>query len=434
MKKGLQIRAVAIIGSTSRSIMSNRLGMIPFISEDGEGYLVKSMIRLLQSGILFVGKHQVLYPWRYFDPSVNIPINDFILMLRYEMGLRVKKGEILNLRGLNLLPGVSGEGFPLFALDRVSLIRDCQMRYGYSDSQMKQLMSYEDIFIEHESNQKQKSSYDEYEYFNINARKLQQRLDIPILKMGKDKVTKAKSETLEYHVKNLTKRFLHTKHDDFLKHDEIQDLKPKTDIKDFLEGQTNFAKLSNKDKGNVRFMAEHQIAYEESSKFTLLEEYRLKLLYGYSPQIAFRSPIFTETWDLGDAEKYIDWKESINNANSLELDFLRTPMFKIERKKDKIKINVFKTNAVDSGVMRQIGCIYSIFRKQLGVKRRGWGELSGTKAELARRDRELQKHFKKLRFSVPASGIAFEKLQEWMQGKWGPLSIERLQRIVYGKN
>ena len=429
MKKGLQIRAVVIIHSMSRRIMSNRLGVIPFISEDGEGYLVKSLNRHLQSGILFMGKHQVLYPWRYFDPSVNIPINDFILMLRYEMGLRVKKGEILNLRGLNLLPGVSGEGFPLFALDRVSLIRDCQTRYGYSDSQMKQLMSYEDILIEHESNKKQKSSYDEYEYFNINARKLQQRLDIPILKMGKNKATKAKTGTLENHMKSLTKRFLHIKHPD-----DFQDLEPTTDIKDFLDGRINFSNLSNKDKEDVRFMSEQQIAYEDFSKFTLLEEYRLKLLYGYTPQIAFKSSIFTKTWDLGDAEKYIDWKESVNNVNSLELDFLRTPMFKIERKKDKIKINVFKPNAVDSGVMRQIECIYSIFRKQLGVKRRGWGELSGTKAKLARRDRELQKHFKKLRPSVPASGIAFEKLQKWMQGEWVPLSIERLQRIVYGKN
>jgi len=409
--------------------MSDRFGVIPSIYEDGEGYLVKNLDRLLQSGILFIGQHQVLYPWRYLDPSVNIPINNFILMLRYETGLSVKKGEILWLRDLGLLPGVSGGGFPLFALDRVSLIRACWARFGYSDSQMKQLMSYEDILIEHISNQKQKFSYDECEYFNINARKMQQRSGMPILKMGKDKATEAKTGTLEYLMKSLTKRFLHIKHDD------LQDLEPTTDIKDFLDGRINFANLSIKDKEDVRFMSEQQIAAEELYKGKSLEECRLKLLFGYSPQITFNSPIFTKTWYLDDAEKHIDWKESINNVNNLDLDFLRTPMFKMERKKDKIKINVFKPNAVDSGVIRQLERVYLIFRRKLGVKRLAWGEVSGARAKIKERDKILRDHFKKIRASAPSAEIAFDRLQEFLPSIWTkPLSSERMKRVVYRKD
>ncbi len=175
------------------------------------------------------------------------------------------------------------------------------------------------------------------------------------------------------------------------------------------------------------FIAWWHLGYD---KISSILESRTLVHHGYSPQVVIRL-----SYQKALSFEEVDWEASLKNVKAGKLlSFFRTPDFELERVKNRIDLHIYHPKNIDSELWRKIGLVYTAFRNRLGVKKRGWGEVSGIKERIDERDTKLRKKYKRLRHSSPSAEIAFDRLLELMPSIWGkPLSLERTKRVVYRK-
>ena len=115
--------------------------------------------------------------------------------------------------------------------------------------------------------------------------------------------------------------------------------------------------------------------------------------------------------------------------------FFATPEFYIGWGGDNsINISIRDTQKVDSHYIRKIEKYYNSFRKCLSIPKKGWGEKSGRRKELAKRDKFMKEHYNKLKKQMPNLAVnkRFEKVLEQISPEY-EISHERAQRIIYSK-
>ena len=86
--------------------------------------------------------------------------------------------------------------------------------------------------------------------------------------------------------------------------------------------------------------------------------------------------------------------------------------------------------------MRTIEKIYTIMKGRLGCKRKSWGENSGGRLFIRKRDEEMRKLYANWRKATPnvGSNILIDWLCEYSKKVRIPVaSIERIKRIIYSK-
>lgn len=365
-------------------------------------FLVQNFERLLKLGIVFCGDHVAMYPWRYGDSRVNIPFRLVQDMLRAEYGEDVEKKEIKDWMKLGFLPTSDNLGLPLFARDRIMLIRELRKRFGYTDSQMKQLMKCEDKLME----------------------------DLSILGVYEDYLKKAERSLQQ--AGEQAEKYLQDSMNSYFK---IPASDPPPMIVTPPEGQDD---LSKSQLPGITWLDEHQAADYEAvlevvSRHVQILFAREKLLQGYSPQISFKIPNYLPALGINRMES-IDWVQTLENVRSYELDFVRTPDFMLENNKSEIIIRILNPAEVETNTWKQLGQMYSDFRKKIGVNRLAWGERSSKKAKIDYRDMKLREGYDELKKKVPSAERRFEILQDELEKETKVhISIERLKRIVYQK-
>ena len=99
-------------------------------------------------------------------------------------------------------------------------------------------------------------------------------------------------------------------------------------------------------------------------------------------------------------------------------------------------IKITDPQQVSAPLMRRIEKIYTIMKGRLGRKRKGWGESSGRRLLIQRRDEEMKRLYANWRKTTPnvGSNILIDRLCKYTQKVGTPvLSIERIKRIIYSK-
>jgi hypothetical protein len=133
------------------------------------------------------------------------------------------------------------------------------------------------------------------------------------------------------------------------------------------------------------------------------------------------------------------WRE---DDFSLRSGFFSVPEFMIAVEGDgkTIDIKIRDLQTVTTKYMREeIERIYTCFRQKIGSQRSKWGEKSGTRAIIKKRNRMLKEIYEKLRKEKPHAS-AYRQIEKSIDllgedfGKAANISPETAQRIIYSKN
>jgi hypothetical protein len=171
------------------------------------------------------------------------------------------------------------------------------------------------------------------------------------------------------------------------------------------------------------------------------------ILLGFSPNVDFirhaRSPkdsdefsgAYPYVYDNGDFLFYFsDWNCS-RHAISERIDFFATPEFLMEYGDGStINITIRDPRKVTLKFMRErIEKLYKIFRDRLEPPRSGWGEKSGRRRLIEKRNKFIRDKYRQLRKEKPSLSAArtLEKVIAEMDPQYGCISFERAKRIIY---
>ena len=317
--------------------------------------------------------------------------------------------------------------FPHFIADRVAFIKRLQTRFNYPTPRLQQIIAYENELLPYSSEAcgfyytDRKNMYpwvvkrvrlaaegivDYLRDLNVlterygNDAKMQKR------KAFTDKMIKIFEEDLAYRKK-------------FLVH----------------LSKRGWADLSEDEKRAVKISAFETQSSDEIERKLSVRHYYDKMLGGYSPQVEFKD----QEMSVGRLEfGMIDWAETMESVQEYNkfIDFFRTPYFSIEINGPEIPIKITDPQQVSAPLMRRIEKIYTIMKGRLGRKRKSWGENSGRRLLIRKRDEEMRKLYANWRKATPnvGSNILIDRLCEYTKKVGTPVSsIERIKRIIYTK-
>lgn len=116
-------------------------------------------------------------------------------------------------------------------------------------------------------------------------------------------------------------------------------------------------------------------------------------------------------------------------------NFVAVPEFLITCSDDhQITIQIRDMENVNTRFMRDtLSKVYTQIRNKINPKKKGWGTESGRKALLAERNKFLKTQYQKFRDKSASAQTHLEKVIEMTEPKYGPVSLERAQKIVYSK-
>jgi len=347
-----------------------------------------------------------------------------------EYKIKVKPSEIENMCKLDLLEFILDKKdgkkmFPQFIAGRVVFIKKLQKTLNYPTPRLQQIIAYENGLLPYSSEAcdfyyaDRKNIYPwliKRVKFEIEGRKEYLKCLKMLVNKYDDNVKKKKHKVF---VGNLIKK-------------TEEDLALRKKYSAYLS-RRKWKNLSEEEKQAVKTVVFEQQVSDERERISSMKHYYDKILKGYSPQVAFKDPKPTKEklrFEL------IDWNETMDTVQEYNkfMDFFRTPYFSIEINKEEILIWITAPQKVSAPLMRRIEKIYTIVKSRLGYKRKAWGESSGRKLFIQKRDEEMRRFYADWRKTTPniGSDILIERLCKYTQKVGTPvLSAERIKRIIY---
>jgi hypothetical protein len=313
------------------------------------------------------------------------------------------------------------KGYPVYTVERIDFITDLIKTWGYSLSQIKAFTDYEEAIID-DILTADKLDYSDLPPLEFLIEWL--RRDIRMEK-SQHKYAEKLSERLRIEkeikkIKKALKFYRSRKFDGFSKDTQIE----------------------------IEQMVFRIKWHFEYLRTMFIFEDRAKALLGFSPHANIRkfalslidSDIFDDDYaymyNYKDLRKfyYGDWDDSDVYITE-EYPFFATPEFLIEyRDIDQFSITIRDVAKVDARYMRRITKVYTKLREPVRPKKAGWGEKSGKKQLIEKRNRLLRDTYAELRGKKPS--VAAEKLMTMAIQQVLPdedISLERAKRIIYGK-
>lgn len=389
-------------------------------------FFVRNFRKLIKFGVVFAGSFYGYYRWRYCDSSIAIPIEFVIDMLKAERGVEVSETEVGEMIKLGFLPE-SGQGsLPFFAKDRMALIKKLRQTHPYTDSQMREMMEFEDRQMRNRT--PRIPSYDSLECLNLASK-------------GRKSESRARKALRDLF--DLEKGEMKIKAEDH--NDRCLVI-----VESLRFGHKNFDRLSIKERREVDKVIECAAWWAESMiQFEVLYS-RMCLLAGYSPQIAFRPKPFEFGIFPGmPLMENIDWKLSRELIESMDLSFASTPVFKVEAGKTGLVIETDTKTSVSKS-LRMAEKAATALAKRIDIARAKHGTVSEKarrhKQQITERNQWLKKRFRELRALKPSTAAytIFNTLKRELSEKaeWAPdigskshdirdIEIGTIQRIVY---
>ena len=368
----------------------------------------------------------------YYNFYIYTTTEGLIQKCRDEYKIKVTRSDIENMRKLDLLEFILDKKdgkkmFPQFIADRVAFIKELQAKFNYSTPRLQQIIAYENELLSYSSKA--------CDFYYADRKSIY----IWLIKRVRFEVEGTK-EYLRY------LKMFDAKYTDSVKEEKhrafIEELLKKTEEdlshrKMFLEylSERKWKNLSEDEKQAVKTVVFEQQVSDERERKSSIRRYYDKIFAGYSPQVEFKDP-------KPASEKLhfelIDWDETMDSVQEYSkfIDFFRTPYFSIEINGQEILIKITNPQKISAPLMRRIEKIYTIVKGRLGCKRRAWGENSGRKLFIRKRDEEMRKLYANWRKTTPniGSNILIERLCKYTKKIGTPvLSTERIKRIIYSK-
>ena len=315
-------------------------------------------------------------------------------------------------------------GYMISAPSRIDFILKISSKWGYNNQEIRYIAEAEDELIE------SFLTIDGFEYSDLPP--------LPFLLRHLEENIKENKIALKYQ-----------KEKDEIKSMEARIVNAKRNLA-FLKGK-KFEDLSSENQHIVNEAAYQIQLYFEELRVMFHGEFRAKILLGFSPDIHFDALSSSSRDHESQKEKQFiysiehihrnyefgSWKYKPQWIDP-EISFFATPEFYIGY--DQIRniiIKIRDPKKVDAQFMRTIDKYYSKFRSNLGIPRKKWGEQSGRRKRLDRRNRLLRKRYRELRELKPytAAEKTLDTTVESVCKELGtnPLSPERAKRIIYSK-
>jgi len=388
----------------------------------------KSGSQAYMEALFFWSKAQFGQPIQFYRYDKNM-LTDFDWIVKRvgkefpELG--ISRDEIKIYEEHGLLPTChekdGTKGYPIYTVDRIEFITDLIKTWGYSLSQIKAFTDYEEDVID----------------YILTADKLDYS-DLPplefLIEWLKQDIRMEKSQLK--HAEKFSERL------------GIEKKIKKTRKALNFYGSRKFDRFSKDTQTEIEKMVFHIKSEFEFHRFIFICEDRARALLGFSPHASSSkfasSPIDSDIYDddypymynYQDVKKfyYGDWNDSDVYITE-EYPFFATPEFLIEyRDGDQFSITIRDAAKVDARYMRRITKVYTKLREPVRPKKAGWGEKSGKKKLIEKRNKLLKSGYAELKNEKPS--VAAEKLMTKAIQQVLPnedLSLERAKRIIYGK-
>ena len=346
--------------------------------------------------------------------------------------IKVKPSEIEDMCKLDLLEFIVDKKdgkkmFPQFIADRVVFIKEIQSKFNYPTARLQQIIAYENEVLPY--------SNEACDFYYADRKNIMPWL-IKRLKFewdGKKEYLKALDVINKKYADDVKKKKIKKLIAELVQSTETSIASIEEVVSEFLKWKWKNLSREQKDE-LVKVVFEQQI-YDERERISGMKHYYNKILSGHSPQVEFKKPETTkEELDLGQ----IDWDETIESVNMYAqfIDFFATPYFTVEINGKGIDIKITNPEEVNTPLKGAIDKIYTVFKNRLGYRRKRWGERSGRKRLMEKRNEKLRRLYSLMRKEKPnvASGILIDRLIEETKKTEIPVfSTERIKRILYTK-
>ena len=368
----------------------------------------------------------------HYNYRVCTTSDGLIRLCKEDHKVEVTPSEIEDMCKLDLLEFILDKKdekkmFPQFIADRVAFIKKLQAKFNYPTPRLQQIIAYENELLPYSSEACDFYYADRHNVYpwlikrmGLVAEGIKEYLrDLKIL------ANKYSDDIRKQKHKAFTEKMIKALEEDLSDRKKILTHLSKRKWKDLSEDEKQAVKIT---------VFETQFSDECERKLSV-KHYYDKMLSGYSPQVEFKDPKPA----AGKLRfEMINWDETMDALQEYNkfIDFFRTPYFSIEINGAEILIKITDPQQVSAPLMRRIEKVYTIMKGRLGRKRKGWGESSGRRLLIQRRDEEMKRLYANWRKTTPnvGSNILIDRLCKYTQKVGTPvLSIERIKRIIYSK-
>lgn len=369
----------------------------------------------------------------YYNFYICTTAEGLIQKCKDEHKIKVTRPDIEDMCKLDLLEFILDKKdgkkmFPQFIAGRVAFIKELQATLNYPIPRLQQIIAYENESLPY--------SNEACGFYYADRKNIMSWL-IKRLKFelkGRKEYLKALGVISKKYADDIRKKKIKRTITDLSKNIEAS-------IASIEEVVTELSKWKWKDLSKerkdelVKVVFEQQLS-DERERIADMKQYYNKILSGYSPQVELKTPeAAMEKLDFGQ----IDWDDTVETVKMYAqfVDFFATPYFTVEVDKNEVIIRITNPREVNTPFKGAIDKIYTVFKNCLGFKRKGWGERSGRKRLMEKRNENLRKLYLTMREKQPmvASEILIDRLiEETKKTKIPVLTTERIKRIIYTKN
>lgn len=369
----------------------------------------------------------------YYNLHIFTTTEGLIQKCKDEHKIKVTRPEIENMCKLDLMEFMLDKKdrkkmFPLFMAYRVTFIKKLRTKFDYPMPRLQQIIAYENEILPYSSKSCDFYYADRKNIYSWLIKRITFEVEnieeyLKCLKIRKAKYSENRN-------KGKYKAFT----EELIKNTE-ETLSCLKTYCSYVSGR-KWSNLTEDEKQAVKMAVFEQQVFDERQRTALMRHYYNKILSGYSPQVEFKEPLSDKATLHFES---IDWDETINTAQEYNqfIDFFRTPYFSIEINGEEILIRITNPQKVSAPLMRNVEKIYTIVNGRMGYKRKAWGENSGRRHFIQKRDQEIRRLYANWRKITPniASDILLERLCKYTTEVGAPvLSTERIKRIIYSKN
>ena len=367
-----------------------------------------------------------------YDYRICTTSDGLVQLCKEDHKVKVTPSEIEDMCKLNLLEHILDEKdekkmFPQFMADRVAFIKKLQAKFNYPTPRLQQVIAYENEVLPYSGEACDFYYTDRQNIYRWIAKRVSMAVDgiKDYLQDLKILVNRYGDDVKKQKHKGFTEKMIKILE---------EDLSDRKRLMIYLS-KRRWSDLSEDEKREVIITAFQTQLSDETERRLSMKHYYNKMLSGYSPQVEFKDQEMT----AGELEfGMIDWGETMESVEGYNrfIDFFRTPYFSIEINGAEILIKIIDPQQVSAPLMRTIEKIYTIMKGRLGCKRKGWGENSGRRFLIRKRDEDMKRLYANWRKMTPnvGSNILIDRLCEYSKKVKIPVtSIERIKRIIYSK-
>jgi hypothetical protein len=369
----------------------------------------------------------------YYNFYICTTAEGLIQKCKDEHKIKVTRPDIEDMCKLDLLEFILDKKdgkkmFPQFIAGRVAFIKELQATLNYPIPRLQQIIAYENESLPYSNEARGFYYADRKNIMSWLIKRLKFELK------GRKEYLKALGVISKKYADDIRKKKIKRTITDLSKNIEAS-------IASIEEVVTELSKWKWKDLSKeqkdelVKVVFEQQLS-DERKRRSDMRQYYNKILSGYSPQVELKTPeAAMEKLDFGQ----INWDDTVETVKMYArfIDFFATPYFTVEVDKNKVIIRITNPREVNAPFKGAIDKIYTVFKNCLGFKRKGWGERSGRKRLMEKRNENLRKLYLTMREKQPmvASEILIDRLiEETKKTKIPVLTTERIKRIIYTKN